>query len=158
MTAPSGQRGPRPNVTRFESGALVARWSELASRKRPGFQWDGSTYAALGRSLTPNIGSLERHRDALEGLIEVAPTAFPSQPALKGSLLALHLKHNIFEGAHDAKAQKLATDGADAWRIMCRHLYELKKQGCEIAGLQPLLDKIILPTEFKKKVVFDDEV
>ena len=122
----------RPQTSRFTPSALADRWDELARQRRPGFDWDGSSYMACGRSLALDTASLVAHKDALKMLVEVAPTAFPSHPCLKSVLLGMHRKLKIF--GETTKVERVSSEGADRWRIMCRHLYDIKKSGIEALG------------------------
>ena len=116
-------------TSRFAPTALAVKWDELAGQRRPGFEWDGTSYMACGRSLAPDMASLLAHKDALKPLIECAPTAFPSHPNLKAVLLGMHRRQKIF--GETSKVERTCAEGADRWRIMCRHLYDIKKSGAE---------------------------
>eukprot|EP00959_Pyramimonas_sp_CCMP1952_P363003 7601429-Pyramimonas_sp.AAC.1 len=157
MSASKGQaprpspraRAQRPMTVRFDPNVLLESWDALAKLRKPGFSFDGASYAALGRSLNPAPESLAKHARPLSVLIDVAPTGFPSHPCLATTFSLLHYKHQIF--GSDLPPSALASTcagAADSWRIMCKHLYTMKKDGFSAdvpADVQALLDKIELP-------------
>jgi len=145
---PNARRRARPTTTRFDPEALATMWGPLAQRRRPGFAWDGSSYAALGRTYAPNVASLALHLPALEALVTVAPTGFPSQPCLADTLSHIHRRHNIFEDEMSPnKCRRVAGNAADAWRIMMRHLYEIRKKGATPDSLQRVFCMMELPAQ-----------
>ena len=118
------KRQPRPKTIHFESSNLGENWKPLAELKEPGFKWDGTSYGR-GRQDTPNVSDLAKHTAALDPLISMAPSGFPAHSDLRAAFLALQEATTIFEGP--AKYHfNIATDAADNWRVMCRHLYKLK--------------------------------
>ena len=120
----SAKRQPRPKTFHFECANLVAHWQPLAELKAPGFKWDGSSYGR-GRQDTPNVTDLAKHTAALDPLIDLAPSGFPAHTDLRGTFLALQETTPIMEGP-DKYHFNIATDAADNWRVMCRHIYKLK--------------------------------
>ena len=148
MSTPIKGRAPRPRTSHFDATALVNAWAPMA-RLRRGIQWDGSGYSALGRTLVPAPASLERHVEPLEKLVELAPTGFPSHPVLRQALAQLHEKFGILGDMRPDQMLKISSQAANHWRIMCRHLYELKKKGgCTgFDAVNKVIDKVQLPSE-----------
>ena len=125
-------RAPRPATVKFKSADLATALSSVAALQRPPFQWDGTSYASLSRSVAPNVPSLNDHSLALRVFIRVMPTGFGTHNAIVGALTALHWKHNIFGGVAETRLHKVAHAAANRWAIMLRHLYELKKSHADL--------------------------
>ena len=158
--APKG-RAPRPKTSYFDSEDLFEELRELSKLKDPGFKWDGSTYQKPTRSTSADHEGLFAHRKALEVLLKVAPTGFPSHSDLKATFVKLHKKEQVFEGVRtdDAgKTLKAATEAADIWRIMCRDLYNLRKLEVKDHKVQFLVDMIELSTKEDGSTGGDDIV
>ena len=124
MSSTSKKRQPRPTTFHFHSPKLVEDWKPLAELKEPGFKWDGTSYGR-GRQDTPNVTDLAKHTAALDALISMAPSGFPAHTDLRATFLALQETTPIMEGP-DKYHFNIATDSADNWRVMCRHIYKLK--------------------------------
>eukprot|EP00959_Pyramimonas_sp_CCMP1952_P049479 1033760-Pyramimonas_sp.AAC.1 len=146
----ASSRSPRPLTSNFSEAQLKQQWSGLAKLKKPGFSWDASSYQVSTRTEKPDLESLENHARAARPLIELAPTGFPSIVNLRNVFVQLHKEYNIFDSIDDRHVWKTATDASDKWRIVCKHVYNLKKAGAsdslaEYPQLQGLVGLIQLP-------------
>ena len=137
-------RAPRPITMRFESSHLVEKLDPLAQKRRQRFCWTGASYESCSRSLAPNLPSLDKHTEVLKPIVEIAPSGFPSHPNLSGCLVALHWRHAIFEGVvQGSRVHTIAAQSADRWRIMARHLYDLKKAQLDLRDSFPRIADIL---------------
>ena len=136
-------RRPRPDTCSFKPGHLVKQWDDLASRRKPGFEWDGSSYGA-SRGGIPDRDGLVMHAAPLRELLAIAPTGFPSHPSLVATLTQLDEKYQGLLNTTKRFHEKAASLGADQWRIMCKHVYELAKDppGDLCEKLQALVKQI----------------
>ena len=141
----ASSRAPRPLTSNFAPQDLVDDFSQLAMQKCPGFEWDGSGYQASARSALGDAEALARHIVPLTILLKYGSTGFPSHPNLRQALTILQSKHQIFKDC--ANVFKVAHSAADNWRVMCRHLYNRKKEGCLEPCLKSLTDLIVLPSQ-----------
>ena len=142
------KRAPRPLTSHFAPSALVEAWAELAALKHPGWDWDGSTYSFSNRSNLGDAEGIAKHSPALKQLLLLAPTGFPSHPDLRAAMIQLHNKFDIFKGT--CMIFKDAAESADRWRVMCRHLYNRRRDGnCE-PSIKGLMDLIELPKASKE--------
>ena len=135
-------RAPRPTTTHFDPAALAENWNHLAKIKTPGFQWDGSSYER-GRGPNVDVLSLALHAAALLPLLLLGITGFPALADIRAALLLVNDSHGILVGP-PRFIYKIATDAADKWRIMCAHVYQLKKSGATNTPIQELIDIIKL--------------
>ena len=146
MMKPS--RAPRAPTVHFDHVLLASELKFLAVLKKPGsFSWTGEDYAALGRSLSPNQDSLAAHSSVLKIILKHAGTGFPAQACMNRAMVRLHNQHQIFGPDLPAyRVDKVCSTSSDHWRIMCKHVYELRKKTaeCEDPGLQECLDAIDL--------------
>ena len=112
----------------FDDADMARNLSGLAALRRPGFSWQADTYLALGRSLSPHQESLALHADCLHVLLSTARTGFLSQGCLEKTLCRLHCDREIFgPGVPHHQLDRLCKKSADNWRILCKHVYELRK-------------------------------
>eukprot|EP00974_Lingulodinium_polyedra_P098660 9562551-Lingulodinium_polyedra.AAC.1 len=154
-------RSPRPLTVSFAARELTEQWSSLAAMKSPGFFWDGSGYAAKSRSQAADRVGLERHAAALEPLLRMAPTGFPAIGSVRAALMELHKAWTVFPDVLDKHLWKASAEAADNWRIMCKHVYNLKRAGASdfkaFPRLKVLVDLIKLPvkTNITKKGTLD---
>jgi hypothetical protein len=105
---------------------LKAAWLADAKLKDPGFMWDGSSYTK-GRAGAADVQGLLAHSRPLTALLKLAPSGFPSHGLLRQALLELHTSERIFERVGADNAWKVATEAADLWRVMCKHVYNVSK-------------------------------
>ena len=144
MSEPCKKRRPRPLTSDFDPNEMYELWKPRASVKDPGFKWDGSSYSNLSRNSQPNQAGLCVYKGPLQELLSKAPTGLPSHPALRETFLKLHDKHTVFD-VSDRFVFKAATESSDAWRIMTKDIYDLKKDGVSVLPeLKPLIDLIVL--------------
>ena len=143
--ASQAPRAPRPLASHIVVQDLGKEFTQLAMHKCPGFDWDGSGYQACSRSAFGDAESLAKHKVPLTILLKFASTGFTSHPNLKQALTALHSKYQIFKDC--SNIFKVASTAADNWRVMCRHLYNRKKEGCSDPCLKSLTDLIVLPSQ-----------
>ena len=111
----------------FDVEVLIGKWNTLITESPDavrGIEWNGASYSKQRRSQGPDREALIQHSNALEPLIEGAPNGFPRHRCLRDVLVHLNKIHKWVE---DSKEYGWATDGADLWRVMCRHLVELSK-------------------------------
>ncbi len=92
VVAVARARRPRPGTSTFKPEQLAELWDDLAGRRDPGFQWDGSSYGATRGSL-PDREGLLRHVAPLRSLLSLAPSGFPSHPNVLSALLLLDEKY-----------------------------------------------------------------
>ena len=137
-------RAPRPLVSHFYPQALVQDLTDLAKLKHPGFQWDGSGYQASKRSDLGDTEALAKHMVPLTILLKMCSTGFPSHPNLRQALTMLQAKHHIFKEC--SNVFKVASNAADQWRLMCRHIYNRRREGNQEPLLSGLVDLIVLPS------------
>ena len=142
--ASQAPRAPRPLTSHFVVQDLVNEFTQLAMHKCPGFDWDGSGYQACARSAFGDAESLAKHKVPLTILLKFASTGFPSHPSLKQALTALHSKYQIFKDCSDIF--KVASAAADNWRLMCRHIYNRKREGNDAPSVKSLIGLIVLPS------------
>ena len=88
-------RAPRPMTSMFLPEGLVEDLKPIAQMKRVPFEWDASSYSALGRNNAPNQASLGTHESVLRVLIRHAKTGFPSHHLLRSALLTLHSEYGF---------------------------------------------------------------
>ena len=127
------QRRIRPCVGQFDVAKLIAGWDKLASQRAPGFKWDCSTYSALSRQSLPDFKGLSAHAPALKVVLELSPSGFPAYSLVRSAIYDLCRMYNIFDNCPPKLQFKYAGEAADAWKILCRHVYELAKSGITTA-------------------------
>ena len=137
-------RAPRPLTSTFAPTALAQQLSDLAKLRHPGFEWDGSAYQASKRSDLGDTEGLARHIVPLSILLKMCSTGFPSHPNLRQALTILQARHHIFKEC--SNVFKVASNAADQWRLMCRHIYNRRREGSTEVYLTPLVDLIVLPS------------
>lgn len=120
-------RRPRPGTSTFNPDELAQLWDDLAGRRDPGFQWDGSSYG-VSRGAAPDRDGLLRHLAPLRSLLTLAPSGFPSHPNLATALMRLDEKHSGLLRTSTRFTERAASLGADQWKVMCKHVYELQKR------------------------------
>jgi hypothetical protein len=125
------ERNPRPTTCQFNVEDLYKKWEPLAQLRRPGYKWDCSTYEAQSRTQSAHIPGLVAHAPALKALLGLAPSGFPSHKLLRLTLFQLAEKYTIFEDVPPRLHWKCASEAADVWKVVCRHVYELRKKGCQ---------------------------
>ena len=145
MAASRSGRSPRPPVVHVDCDALLHEWFFLAKLKDPGFEWDGTLYSKPSRALGSDQGSLMKHAAALKPLLQLAPSGFPSQSSLRLVFYRMEEEHQVF-GAN-VVLNRVVEEACDLWRIMCRDIYNLKKNQSKIVapGLQEIVNMITLP-------------
>ena len=119
-------RAPRPTTSYFSVSDLKAAWKSDAEFKNPGFRWDGSDYTK-GRAGAPDKAGLVKHSRPLAALLKLAPSGFPSHGLVRQTLMDLHSSDKIFVDVGVDRAWKVASDAADVWRVMCKHVYNVAK-------------------------------
>ena len=118
----SRSRTPRPHVYKFNSAVLTEKLDALGRVKLP-FNWDGTSYGNLSRSVAPDLKGLETHALVLMPMAQVLPSGFGSHVALVGSLSAMQWRHGIFPGVKECRVQREAHRAANNWSIMMRGCY-----------------------------------
>ena len=100
------------------------------------------------KSKIDNVPGLLQHHDALQGLLKVARSGFPSHICLREALLILHQKHGILKqsssSSTDEVPRKVFDEASEAWRNMTKDIFNVKNDGKNIP-LQKLIDLIELP-------------
>ena len=113
-----------------------------------GFSWKGTSYTKLNRGLSADQISLGLHSEVLKVLLK-AGGPFPSQVSLRHVLMNVHGKVPIMGEPADLRVA--CDEAADCWRIMLRHLHELKKASLKGRQVNPdlneLMDLIIVQPE-----------
>lgn len=138
-----GLKRSRPRTSHFAVHGLVDKWQALVELRDPGFNWDGSSYPKGNKAV--NIDALEAYARPLQGLLEMAPSGFPSHGDLRNTLSFLQSKYGIF--SRDKRVtQRTCDEAAEAWRLMAKHIYNIKKAGTPVGpSLQLLVGTIALP-------------
>ena len=101
-------------------------WQPLMIIRRLAFSWDGSLYGRPARGSSPDKAGLVSHSPALRGLLEAAPSGFPSQASLRNVFLLADSKFQIL-GIDEKWRFKECNNAADLWRKMCADVYNLAK-------------------------------
>ena len=85
-------------------------------------------------------------------LISVAPTGFPCLNDIRICLMNLHKKKKICAELEEKHVWRATAEAGDNWRVMCKHIYNLKKQGPSNVDLNQypkvkhMVEEIILPS------------
>ena len=140
-----GAKRSRPRTSHFAVHELVEKWKHLLALRDVGFRWDGSSYQGKGTSI--HIDSMILHEPALHGLLEVAPSGFPSHGDLRATIAHLQDKLGILSD-DKVVTQTARDDATEAWRLMAKHAYNLAKDkspSADVPQLQSLIAKIVLP-------------
>ena len=75
----------------------------------------------------------------------MAPSGFPSHKQLEATLLKLEASHKGLLKVNAGCCAKAASLGADQWRVMCKHVYELAKKPDQLNEvLKGLTDMIVM--------------
>ena len=135
--------------------------TDLAKLRNPGYSWDGSDYTK-GRTGSADREGLKMYAAPIAEILKLAPTGFPSHGLLRQTLQELHEKHTIFDGVDKTNVWRVATDAADTFRVMCKHIYNWSKNGTPPEDFKHLVDLITPSTPAKKRPAitfpeFDDD-
>ena len=96
--------------------------------------------------MAPHIEGLKQYSHLLGPLIDVARSGFPAHGDLRTCILQLNTELDIL-GVEPAFAWRAASEATDMFRIMAKHLYNLRKSGEEVPGLDHIISKIMLPSD-----------
>ena len=77
--------------------------------------------------MAPDLAGLALHFNSLKPLFRHAPTGFPAFNNVRGVLLELRKQYGIFGEVDERLLRRVASEAADACRILCRHTYNLKQ-------------------------------
>ena len=100
---------------------MASSLDDIASDRKNKFHWNGTSYEALGRSLSPNVPSLVKHTPVLERITEKTKSGFPSFAELRSTLYILNDKYNIFSMVPTNPALlKVCSDAAENSRSIQR--------------------------------------
>ena len=122
----------------------------IAEVRKHNWRWDASLYPSLGRNCAPNQPSLAMHREPLTEIIRHANTGFPAHAALRTVFTMLQDHFQVFgDSIPQHRVWREASEAADSWRVMCKHLYNLKKGKPPLTEeeLEPILGMIVLPSQ-----------
>ena len=87
------------------------------------------------------------HLEPLKVLLALAPTGFPAHRQVQKALQQLQQDFNILN-CKEQELNIITADAADCWRIMCKHVYTLKKNKIKVKGsLQELLDLVVAESQ-----------
>lgn len=134
-------RAPRARTVHVDEDALLEEWRPLAQLRSTSIAWDGSLYSK-SRNQGVDKEGLIRHKKALVGLCRAAPSGFPSMSSVRGVLLRLEKEFGVLQ-ADPKFVFKVATEAADSWRIMMKHVYTYKKRKSVPKELRELTDLLI---------------
>ena len=143
-------RSPRTKHVSLQVSAVESELLPIAQQAPGllGFSWKGTSYTKMSRGLSADQISLGRHSQVLKVLLK-SGGPFPSQVSLRHVLQHLHVQHAILGEPPDVRVA--CDEAADCWRIMLRHLHELKKatlKGRQVnPDLKELMDLIIVQPE-----------
>ncbi len=134
---------PRAKSVVVDPEDLATRWEAVLSLRQPGFDWSGKDYGRLDRGQRADVAGLVRHEAALSILLQEAPTGFPTHTSLRDTFVVCDAKWGIF-GKHgcDKGRYQAARDASDAWRKMCKDIYDYKKLGIYPPELKALVDLV----------------
>eukprot|EP00959_Pyramimonas_sp_CCMP1952_P160034 3347301-Pyramimonas_sp.AAC.1 len=132
----------RPRIYHFVVDDLISKWQEILNLRDPGFHWDGSSFD----SKATDYSSLEKYRTPLQGLLELAPSGFPSHVDVRSTFAKLQKRYGIFSSDNVVNERALDESTA-AWRLMAKQIYNLKKNDIDIPSLRNLTAIIKLPGE-----------
>ena len=139
-------RRPRPFIMSFDPVVLADHWAPLARLPDIGFNFDGTSYGSTTRGSPDEIG-LDRHVLALQSLLSLCPSGFPSQISLQATFEMLQ-DQGLLWGS-EVRANKKISLAAEQWRIMAKHVYNLALAGHRAASprVQSLVALIKLRAE-----------
>ena len=143
-------RSPRDKHVSLQVSAVESELLPIAQQAPGllGFSWQGTSYTKLNRGLSADQISLALHSEVLKVLLK-AGGPFPSQVSLRHVLMNVHGKVPIMGEPADLRVA--CDEAADCWRIMLRHLHELKKASLKGRQVNPdlneLMDLIIVQPE-----------
>jgi hypothetical protein len=138
MTTPTKARAARPKTCIFKHDVLMAGWEPWLNLRKPGFEWDGSSY-------TKGDEGLALYAGPLKALLVLAPTGFPTHASLKKPFLEWNQTCGLF-GCTAKNADSVISEAADRWRAMCKDVYGMAKakQVSTNPLVQELIDTIIM--------------
>ena len=126
-------------------GVLASNWESLAKLKDSGFSWQMNDLKNLSRNSFGCDLELCSHAAALDALLVLAPSGFPSYKDVRDALLQLHHHHGILNCSCE-NIGKIAVKAADVFRVLCRQLYNRRREGHVTTNLkvQELVARIVL--------------
>ena len=139
MAAKARSRGPRPKTRHFSPADLLAELTPLLKLRDPGFRWDGSS--AMDFSMDRRC---KTYKPVLLSILKFAPTGFPAHGDLEAAFQKMQAKFFVLEES-GRQVPRMCTDAASAYRAMCKHIYNHKKDGSAAEGIEELIDMISLP-------------
>ena len=138
------KRAQRPRVVPIDVGELVNAWGPLAQQRVTTFHWNGTLYGKPTRQTAADRDGLIAHKEPLMALLAVCPSAFPCHSGVRAALIEIDDKMLII-GCDRRFQHKIASEAADIWRVMCKDLYDLKKNPrAELPELQSILDAVTI--------------
>ena len=135
-------RRPRPPTIAVDGDALFAEWSEVAKLRKAPWSWDGASYPKK-RSQGPCRESLRMHAPALIPLAKLAPSGYPTQTSVRDVLVRLDAAFGVLE-CPVASQYAVAGEAADAWRLMLKHVCDLRRGKKQVlpAEIQAILNNL----------------
>ena len=102
---------------------------------------------------------MQTHIEALQEIVNIAPSGFPSFNDMRECLRLLHLKESILGSVAEDEMLKTLNDASNNWRIMAKDTYTLArdaflaktpfKDATPYPDVNELLAKVELPTDIK---------
>ena len=122
----------------------------LAMLKHTEFEWNGSTYSSLSRTMGPSPEGLQAYADPLHIMMELAPSGFPAHKDVRDGLSLLHHKWAVLGVKKDENAGDLLrrlNEAADHFRILTKHIYLLRvgQIETEYPDVNKLIAMVVLP-------------
>ena len=136
----------RPSTSHVSPAVLSQALGPLAQQRLIPFSWSGASYTASSRSVYGCEFGLDFHSDALCIVLERCRTGFPSHSDLRSTFMAMETLYSLM-ACEPPMLHRTCTDAADAWRCMCKHIYNRARDGhtSENLRVQRCVNLIVLP-------------
>ena len=143
-------RGPRTCTDSFDVEKLLSILGPLAAPKKyRAYDWGGTTYPR-GRYSTPDLRSLDMHREPLHAMIFVCKSGYPNGELFASMFCEFHARHKVLDECTGELAmlpiESKAKRVGDNWRIMMAHVAKLKGTMTEYPGLDRIIELLVEPT------------
>ena len=120
------RRGPKPATVGFDDQELATRWSIVAKLRNPRFPWDGGSNKRK-RNGSGDVQGLCSYAQALNPVLDMAPSCFLSHASMRDALQAVHKTHEFFGPVSDAQLWVTADTASGCWRLLCKHVNNFAK-------------------------------
>ena len=136
MQAPRRWSRSRSSTDRFDGAALLADLEPYARDKLCSWDWELTSYSKTRRSQAPDRAGMVAHRELLSCILRHSPAGFPNFTLLRDCWLELNKRFEIRSKGVLASKQDIewASDAADAIRLMCKHVVDLRRSGTQFVS------------------------